>query len=303
MRKLFLKLGILSLPFVLFFVFSIFENPLFNKASFYKINKPVSILIMGNSHPECGLNDTLIDGSLNQSFSGEPYFYTYFKLQKFAEANPNIHTIILDYSNVVFANIYEEYIYGEDLLGLKYAKYWQILPLEQKMLIAKKSPAAFLIATKDVLKAHFKLLFKKGNLYERLTWGEYSPITRNTIPKLRIEMHNKIESHYEPNKIAHLNLSYLKKIVAYCEEKKLHLILLRTPVHELHDKDYETELQAFLKNDLHNTTFWDYANYHLDDKEFADLDHLNYSGAKKFTKVISQRLTDELAQAKSTQKE
>ena len=53
-----------------------------NNEKYYAIPESVKNLIVGHSHSECSLNDSLILNTLNISKSAEPYFYNYFKIMK-----------------------------------------------------------------------------------------------------------------------------------------------------------------------------------------------------------------------------
>ena len=55
----------------------------------------VDKIVLGHSHPECALNDSLVPGLANFSNSGEAYFYAYYKLKKILDQNKNIKTVFI----------------------------------------------------------------------------------------------------------------------------------------------------------------------------------------------------------------
>ena len=127
MKKLILKIS-LFIPFLIITIFTVetFLNNKLSKNSYYAIDISKHILILGHSHSASSLNDTLIENTINLSSSGEPYFYTYYKLKKVIEANSNIDTVLLEYTNNYFFKSMDKRIYSEAELGWFYPKYSQI---------------------------------------------------------------------------------------------------------------------------------------------------------------------------------
>jgi hypothetical protein len=67
-------------------------------------NKPIveikeRVLILGDSHTEFGLNDTIFTNSFNYSQGGDPFIYSYAKLVSIASAS-KIDTLLLSVSPV-----------------------------------------------------------------------------------------------------------------------------------------------------------------------------------------------------------
>ena len=53
----------------------------------YKFKEKKNILIVGNSHTECSVNDSIISNSVNLSQSASSYFYSYMKIREFTKYN------------------------------------------------------------------------------------------------------------------------------------------------------------------------------------------------------------------------
>jgi len=293
MRKFLIKLAFFILPPIIILVLSeIFINNFLNNNSFYKINDSSNILILGNSHSECALNDSVIDHSINLSNAADCYFYTYYKLKKIIEANPNIHTLILEYTNIDFSKEMDIWLYGEKYLVCKYPKYSHLISIQDKMFLFHKNPGAYFNACKDALMEKVLFLFDSNiQAYKKLDWGGYLYLERNEIPKIKKEFQKSDVP--KSNSISTFNIVYLKKIVNYCKANNIKLIFFRSPLHILYKRCYETELTNLLKKDFYNITFWDYSNYSFEDYEYGDLEHLNYKGAKRFSKVINLRLNQD----------
>src|SRR5665648_322688 len=297
MKKFFKKIAFFLLSVIAFLIVDeVFINNRLNNNELYKIDRSIDVLILGNSHPECSLNDSLINHSINFSQSAECYFYTYYKLKKLVEANPHIKTVILEYTNTVFRKEMDNWLFGEQYLGSKYPKYSQLISIKDNSLLFYKNPGPYLIAYKDALKAKGSFLLRRNKcVYNELDWGGYSYLVRDKIQQIKNDIQKSNIQKLNPDEklTSTLNISNLKKIADLCKANNLKLILFRSPLHPLYVKDFETELTNLLKSDLHDIPFWDYSNYQLDDFEFADLEHLNHFGAKRFSKVINLRLEQE----------
>jgi len=79
--KLFLKKSLLFLfigTFVLLLLF-LSINYIYNKrVEKLALDKNISTLICGDSHPMCAIDDKIIPNSINISLSAECYYYTYY---------------------------------------------------------------------------------------------------------------------------------------------------------------------------------------------------------------------------------
>jgi hypothetical protein len=295
MRKFILKLLLLFIPMLIIIASTeIFVNQYLNNNSFYKINCTSNVIILGNSHSECAINDSLLRNCVNLSQGGECYFYTYYKLKKIIDCNPNIDTILLEYTNNILWEVMDNWIYGEEFLGNKYPKYSQLISIEDKIFLFRKNPGAYLIAFKDAIIMKFRLISKKEiNVIDELRWGEYLYLIRNKIPQIKDELKKSNQKGKEFNRnmtTSKYNVLYLKKIVDYCRINKIKLILFRSPLHKLYEKKFDFELFSLLNTDYKDLEFWDYSNFPLDDDEFGDLEHLNYKGAIRFSKYINLKL-------------
>ena len=99
--KKFIKRGVLFLITVGIVSLLVgFLSVLVSKKNFdYKIKEKKNILIVGNSHTECSINDSIISNSVNLSQSASSYFYSYMKIREFTKYNPQIDTVIISFSD------------------------------------------------------------------------------------------------------------------------------------------------------------------------------------------------------------
>jgi hypothetical protein len=289
MKRLIIKIALLILPFGFLGLlgFEIISSFL-NKDSLYTIDSNTHILILGDSHPECALNDSIIERSKNLAQSADTYFYIYYKLKKIIEANPTIDTVILGFPGNLFIPERDNWIYGEEYLGNKYPKYCHLIAIEDQVFLFFKNPRAFIIAFKDAMKTDYGFLFSTiQKVYNELNWGGYLYLVRDDIPKILNEQDKDITRPFYSKSISKLNYKNLNKIIDFCANHNKTIILLNVPIHKMSPRDQTLDLANFVKSDFGSVTFWDYSDYKLEDEEFGDLTHLNYKGAEKFSSIIN----------------
>jgi hypothetical protein len=68
-----------------------------------------------------------------------------------------------------------------------------------------------------------------------------------------------------------------------CKAHHVKVIFIRMPEHKLFPRSIEPDFQAFRKKEFGEIPFVDFIKMDFPDSCFADLDHLNYYGARIFT--------------------
>ena len=259
---------------------------------FYKISSNINTLILGNSRTESALNDNYINNTVNLSQSADSYFYTYYKCNKLIEANNNIQVLIVSLSDGIFSEEALKWNYDDLHLSSKYPKYSHLISTQDKLYLCFSNFECFVSNYLGVFQEKACLLYSPNSLvYKKLNWGGYLSLIRDNIPRLIFEMKESASPQKPPIKASDdINVRYLLKIASYCKENNIQLILIRTPHYKYYKKPFEAELRKLLENELAGVTFWDYADYPLKDDEFGDFTHLNYKGAKVFSRVIGERL-------------
>ena len=263
-----------------------------NRKEFYKVDNSISYLILGNSHSECALNDSLINHSINLSNSADSYFYTYYKLIKITKENSNIKTVLLEYTNNAFDEKMNDWIYDEKYLVEKYSKYSQSISIDDAIFLFYKNPYGYFRALKKATIDKLKSLTVANLLvYNEFKWGSYLFLDKVILlcENKRTKRTNEIKIRSSKS-MKSLNILYLNKIVKYCKDDNINLILIRSPLHKFNNKEHEVQFANLLNRDLSGIKFWDYCDFSLDDCEFGDLEHLYFKGAIKFSKQLNLRL-------------
>ena len=151
----------------------------------YKLNASVENIILGHSQPECGLNDSLIANTKNLSQGGEAYFYTFTKLKKLIEVNPNLKTVYLSFSNNQLEKKMDEWTFDAVFINDKYPAYFFAMDFEEKNVLWETNPKAVLQAEQLLLKNNLVDLLKyRGKIRPETYWGDYLYLKREKTDSL-----------------------------------------------------------------------------------------------------------------------
>jgi hypothetical protein len=291
MKKLIFKIIIFCLPLlfavVIFRAYIIFKK---QQPEQYQFDVSIENLLLGHSQPECALNDSIIEKSVNKCQGGEAYFYTYTKLKKLLEVNNQIKTVYLSFSNNQIGKEMDKWTYGNIYILDKYPAYFYEMSQNDKFVLIKENFKSVISAESKILKRNLIDLFKnKGQLKESLYWGEHLPLQHQKVDSLIKE--NYIEKIVQQNEkgFSTVNIDYLKKIVDLCKKENVQLVFFRLPVHELLRETFdEKAFDSIRRKHFNSVLFLDCANYTISNDKFVDFSHLNYKGANEFSEFFNQ---------------
>jgi hypothetical protein len=261
-----------------------------NRKLYKKIifNNDINTLVIGDSHTELAINDSLLTNTLNISTPAEGYIFTYRKLQNILKNNNRIKSIMLGVSYHNFSSYYNKYIYEEEPYSL-ISQHISLLefddfPIFFKGLKIKNMVTIYRNSLKNIIK------YKSGK-YPYIGGFHVEKIHDIELSTERIL--KRINSQYFlDNKllgISYVNISYLDKIVLLCREKQIKIVLLNTPLY----KDYYSRIPIEFINAYNKTV----KNYGVTEINFTGLelpsdcflpdgDHLSYKGAMVTTEYL-----------------
>ncbi|MEW4924503.1 D-alanyl-lipoteichoic acid biosynthesis protein DltD [Algibacter sp. 2305UL17-15] len=276
--------------FLLICLGSLLFNSLLLNNYGYKVEKDQNVLILGDSHTEYALDDTVFKNSVNLSHSADSYFYSYLKIRKMKKENPQIDTLLLALSNHNLLLEYEErWIFNTAHIKSKFRIYTDLMDLSDFMFLFKSNPSAVIQGIIESPKYSIKLLFN-GELIER-DLGKFHPSQRNSLLK-DIE-HFKNNKYHRSLEYSNVEMKYLFNIVNFCKENDIELIFISTPVHpeynKFREKEFET-LKKFYNSELSDFKYLDFSEFDMPDKGFQDMDHLNAEGAELFTRHVIKEM-------------
>ncbi|MEC8678345.1 MAG: hypothetical protein VXX85_05790 [Candidatus Margulisiibacteriota bacterium] len=138
--------------------------------------------------------------------------------------------------------------------------------------------------------------FKDTNL----TVAGYRCIT-TYLPRKQLNHHGKSRSKYhqsifERNNI-HDNLNAVHELIKLASEQTINIYFIISPHTKTYKMNVPTNQITALKNVQEIASkneyvyYFDLSNIEENPNNFENSDHLNYSGAKKFTAIVNQKLT------------
>ena len=249
----------------------------------------IHILILGDSHPMYSINENLVNHSLKQCSSGEPYFYSLLKLDLYKSIHPDITTLILGIS-------YHSFNKNVDARIDTYSSYMSIYP--------KIKHIKPLVKIEDYLSLKTRLKVSFGY--------KFGIPSKDCIAELKNEfigfesfgeptLINTINRHYYThsgniNDLSSIQIKVIDYIVQYCKKSNITLVLYNAPVR----KEYlasipylfiqTTDSIANSYTDNKHIYYLNHTDYPLSDTCFSDYDHLNMNGANIITPILRDSL-------------
>ncbi|WDF75654.1 hypothetical protein PQ469_17355 [Mucilaginibacter sp. KACC 22773] len=291
--KLFLKNTLLFIFTSLTLLCGIVAIPacLVDRFSDFKINKKNKIVLFGHSHPECAFNDSLITGLKNLSHSAEPYFYTYQKVKKVITQNPQIETVLIEFSNNQIDEKMNGWTWDYKYMSNMFPLYSSFMDASDIKVLFKHDRGVFFncisISARQNL---FNAITFNYNFADRM--GGYLKLDRSqTLSKGDSLTHELDKARFLKSRLSYINLIYLRKIIDYCKQRKKKLFLVRSPQYKYYEYRHNEKIYLDIKNRyFSDVKLIDFNNFPLRDDEFADPGHLNLKGAFRFSNYVNKQI-------------
>ncbi|KAA0989880.1 hypothetical protein [Dyadobacter aurulentus] len=249
----------------------------------YKVNSNIDKIVIGHSHPECAYNDTIITNCKNMASSGTSYFYNYYTLKPLINNNSNIKSIFIEFTNNQVDSIMTDWIWGDKYLPFKYQLYGSFIDSAGLSLLLDKNPVGLVSGIKKNLRQNITIIATSNYSYVA-NRGSYRYLIKNDVNKEIKKLSTNTNTATTGMHTSEYNLNYLKKIIEFCESKKVKVYLVRSPIHKRHPMVSNEKLfQKVLKTRFDHVDFLDFKDFPVANSEFGDLGHLNFRGARRFS--------------------
>jgi hypothetical protein len=300
MIRFFKRIGLFIFPLLFIVVCVAFvSKKIINSRTVFVLPSTTETLVLGHSQAECALNDSLIDKAKNLAQGGEAYFYTYQKLRKLLPENPQVKTVYLSFSNNQIEKKMDEWTYDDQHLSNYFPKYSGQMDAEDYQLLMQHNPKKVIAGELKALKNNLTFILKNKRSYlDNNNWGGYLYLKRNKIDSLLKGNYNAFIKKETSSEISQINLNYLKKIVSLCNQSKAKLVFFRTPIHQKLFESYdEKTFQSIRTKQFNSIPFLDFHDFKLENDEYGDFNHLNFTGAKKFSEHFNAMLQQDVSQS------
>lgn len=279
----------------------LWSNRTMRNNAYVRINQNTKFIVLGHSHPEVSLNDSLIANFSNCASSAEPYFYTFSKAKKIMEQNKKIEVVFIEFSNNQINKVMDDWTWDKVHISGRYPRIAPFLDYEDHKLLLEKNPLGFLNALSLSLNRNLTNIVYKSYDYSSLRNGYLKRGGSKVDSLLKASQRVGEINNCETN-ISLENIHYLEKIIKYCNENNKKVILIRCPVHKMNPSlCNEAVYKHYLTTTFSKTAYLDFKNFPLLDSEFNDLEHLNTLGANKFSVFFDDLLKAGLLNQKNKQ--
>lgn len=266
------------------------------KVDTIRIDHSITTLIAGDSHTQSGLDDSLINNSLNISQSDEHFLYTYNVLRLLLDNNHQINKVILGVSFHSFAKSYDATIQSDEYTKVMFPKYFPILDSESVTDTGKMT----LTTGVEIFKNIVKSVFNNSTIHGYSFIGSFYKRDRSNLNDNSINA--AIQRHYytksgSEQAYADYQVKYLKKIVDLCHAKNIELIIVNTPIPDAYyqkiPEKFTSYYYSIMQQFKNKIQFYDFHAIELPQTDYEDGDHLNSQGAKIFSPLINERISTE----------
>jgi hypothetical protein len=283
---LFIYVAIVS---VLYFSYLSFISAELNKDRLYKIADKKTIMVIGDSHTAYGINDSLLENVINLSQPADVYLYTYHKLKKVLPLNPRIKTVIIGIGGHSIEQFMSKvFLQRYGFTQAKVQNYYHLLSAAELTYLLGQSPSQVIkgVVGLPKLKTPYavKILRSQPVTLDDLKIGGYSYHSDTINFRKELDgLANLEKNSVDVTSFWPWQIGYLHQAVDFCKSRNVNVIFVRIPEHKLYVRTIEPLFQKFLQEQFKEIPFVDYLRMDLPDSCYADLDHLNYNGAMKFT--------------------
>lgn len=287
----FIIVSILMLAAIIFI-----PNYIVGKKSSFVISSKSKIVLFGHSHPECAFNDAVIDNLKNLSHSAEPYFYTYQKVKMVLAQNPQIETVLIEFTNNQIDAKMDEWTWGYKYMSGMFPKYAPFMDKADIGFLVNNNPKDFMNCLSVSTRINLTRLLTSNYEFAGVMGGYLRINTSQT--NLTADSAGTGPGEVTRERLSTANLQYLQKIITFCNKHHKKVFLVRSPQHRSYE--YLANEQEFLKIKaamFSSVEFLDFNKFPVADDGFADFGHLNYKGALKFSEWFNTMLSSGLLSA------
>lgn len=244
----------------------------------WKLGKEKRIVFMGASHISRDIDVSQSKEAVNLGKPSERYMFTYMKLQKLVENNPQVKHIVLQCAPTdLWQHTDDKYFVDNEMSEFVPLFYPMFTNEDLEFYKGRYFDMAIFILQHSLDPRNYiqSLYFK------RLGWGnQEGQMLHSRMDKSKVKP-DMLQGSYGNQ----VNLYYLHKIVDYCKRKNIQLSLIYCPMYKpdyFYNQNYfYSQLKKFS-----DVKFYDYSHWAVPDSCRYDAHHLNADGAKLFTQEL-----------------
>lgn len=254
------------------------------------------ILVIGDSHTECAIDDDVFLRSVNISKSASAYVFSYALLRKWKADNPELDTVLLSYQSSSLSDKQQSvWMYDESTIAPRLP---YVLPYFNGWDYWNYKFSAPFYKTLIQYPLTVREFHAQDTLDNRYAWLNEHIGSARALPynKLRedITATKPVEKDDPPEKLSQISIDYIRKIADYCKRKNITLILINTPVYQWSKYVDNEQFEANRKRYFSDIKYLDYKDFPLPDSCRADIWHLNGVGQRQFSEYLQTHLSEDI---------
>jgi hypothetical protein len=256
----------------------------------FRIPEEKNIIVIGDSHTECAIDDSIFLRSFNISQSGTAYLYSYIKLRKFLEENPHIATVFVSFHGLSIQKSRDEWVVDNSTILSFVLRYISLFGSEEAALFLDKPVFYSAVIKTPVYSIGVirKFILNHSLTAKDLYIGGYLFLERDKLQRaIEIEEETmRAGTGAAENEYSEYQLAYLLKIVELCKEKNVELVLFNAPTYNPARYGNLSALENCYNTYFPGIKYLDYSNFPLPDYGYGDIGHLNFKGARIFSQWL-----------------
>ncbi len=262
----------------------------------FKLPQNVTTIALGDSQMECSLDDSLLPDVVNFAHSADSYFYSYKKLTKFIEMNPQLSTVILSCGMGSFgSNVDHRWLFESSHFLLRFPHYWMLWSPAEVRMFAKSNSSDMLLGA---LRSPRFMITVIRHAYSEVISARslrYGMFVRLGVSKLNEAMQRYQPSDADLRFTGTMQTEYFDRIVSLCQQKGIQLYLATPPIHSFYANQPQSihrrkATRSFLTSTYPATPWFDSSEQAIPDSCFRDLMHLTSKGAALYTSALRDSL-------------
>lgn len=253
-----------------------------------KVSDKKETLILGDSHPACGVipNDDIV----HLAKSGEAWYYQAIKGKSILEANTQIRTVLIEFNLGQLSPIMSQWILDDEHVERAIKSYCSIMDWNNWRFLLKNNPVqtiqSYWLSQKRILSEES---FADDEEFMSIKeWGGFEENVKTCWDSLQVKPSKADQLELSPYSE---NIIALKEFVDWCQKRGIVVILIRCPQHRSSLNNQEMAVQQIRNEHFKEIPFFDFKDYPMADSLFLDREHLNANGARVFTPILLNRLT------------
>lgn len=294
MKKLILKFLFLCSLFILVLMtvtlLCFYQNK--KQVNHISLSKNIEKLYIGDSHIQKGINDSLIHNAISLGMTSEATIFSFHKLLKILQNNPQIKKVYLGYGYHNMSIFYDDCIFRNYTSDIS-TRYMCMLPDSLNKKIWLGSPKKWFQSLHKLYIRSVKNTFSqdpKSLAY----FGGYENKYLNTKADEKILRKRAQEQYHDADRVyalSQIQIQSLQQIQALCTAQHIELYILNTPMDSL----YKTLIPAtYIQHydSLMSTLQLQVIDFHelsFSKEDFIpDGDHVSATGARKISQFLEK---------------